>query len=257
VIGVGMGQPLGRAPALAIPAHLKAVLDGAASVEEIECGIWTQRGAADIGVAQYDSIGQAYETVAGLDIYHRTFWGVSTGEYRAFAEAASNARGEGIMLDAGCGSMLFTARAHQMGAGGAVIGLDASLRMLKLARARIESNGNTGRVALFKGDVLQTPFRDGSFDVVMCMHVAHVLPDLDRLLGQARRVLKPGGQLFLTSIVLANHWRDRYLRALARRRIMASPRRQEDILAPLRALFGKTPRCYLTGSMLFVEALVG
>jgi ubiquinone/menaquinone biosynthesis C-methylase UbiE len=232
------------------PPHLAAALAANESVNAIEPGIWQPSSAEGVGAAQYDSIGSAYDLVGGLGLYHRAFWGVSTRAYRAFAERAVTACGEGTtMLDAGCGSMLFSAEAYRADPRVAVIGIDASLRMLRLARARLDST----RVALLQADVLQSPFRAGAFEVVTCLHVAHVLQDLPGLLGELRRILEPGGRLFLTSVVLVNHWRDRYLRALARRGVMASPRRQEDILRGVRASFGTEADSHLVGNMLFLE----
>jgi ubiquinone/menaquinone biosynthesis C-methylase UbiE len=181
--------------------------------------------------AQYDTIGRAYDVVGGLDTYHRVFWGVSSREYRAFAEAAAAACGDGVLLDAGCGSMLFTAHAHRTNQRGTVIGVDASLRMLRLARSRVGSYADAHALALVKADVLRPPFRAGAFEAVVCMHVAHVLEDLSGLLAEAHRMLEPGGTLFLTSLVLADRWSDRYLQALSRRGIMATPRRRDDIVA--------------------------
>lgn len=234
------------------PPQLTAAVASADPVYEVEPGIWQQCGVGADG-AQYDSIGDAYHQVAGLEIYHRVFWGVSTREYREFAQAALTACGEGVLLDAGCGSMLFTARAHQANERGAVIGTDASLKMLRLARARVAPYEDLRRVAFLKANVLRTPFRPGVFDVVICLHVAHVLADLEGLLGEVRRVLKPGGTLFLTSVVMVDHWRDRYLRFLFGRGVMASPRRREDILAAIRAQFGTEPDAYVIGSMLFAQ----
>jgi ubiquinone/menaquinone biosynthesis C-methylase UbiE len=236
------------------PPHLSAALASAHSLQEIEPGIWLQPDAVRAGAAQYDTIGTAYELVGGLDIYHRLFWGVSTRAYRAFAEKAMLACGNGTMLDAGCGSMLFTAGAYQASEGGAVIGTDASLTMLRLARARLDSYGQQSCVALLSSDLRRSPFRSGVFDVVTCLHVTHVLDDLTGLLGEIRRILKPRGRLFLTSVVAVNHCRDLYLRALCRRGVMASPRHREDILTAIYELFGTDVDSSLVGSMLFVEA---
>jgi ubiquinone/menaquinone biosynthesis C-methylase UbiE len=203
--------------------------------------------------AQYETIGRAYDVVGGLDLYHRVFWGVRTREYRAFAEAAAAVCGDGALLDAGCGSMLFTAPAHRTNARGAVIGIDASLRMLRLARSRVGSDADARAVALVKADVLRSPFPAGAFGAVVCMHVAHVLEDLSGLLSETQRMLEPGGTLFLTSVVLADRWRDRYLRALSRRGIMATPRRPDDVVAAVRARFGTEPDCRMVGNMLFVQ----
>lgn len=231
------------------PPHLAAALAGVQSLDEIEPGIWRAGAHGEAGAAQYDSIGTAYDIVGGLDMYHRAFWGVSTLAYRAVAERAVTACGEGTMLDAGCGSMLFSAQAYLTDPRVALIGTDASLRMLRRARRRLESN----RVALLQADVVHSPFRTAAFDVVACLHVAHALQDLPGLLGELRRILTPGGRLFLTSVVLVNHWRDRYLRALARRGVMASPRRRADILTAIRASFDAEADSYLVGNMLFLE----
>jgi ubiquinone/menaquinone biosynthesis C-methylase UbiE len=149
--------------------------------------------------------------------------------------------------------MLFTAHAHRTNPRGVVIGIDASLRMLRLARARVGSDADAHAVALVRADVLRSPFRAGAFAAVVYMHVAHVLEDLSGLLAEARRLLVPGGTLFLTSVVLADCWRDRYLLALSRRGIMATPRRREDVVAAVRVRFGTEPDCRMVGNMLFVQ----
>jgi ubiquinone/menaquinone biosynthesis C-methylase UbiE len=80
-----------------------------------------------------------------------------------------------------------------------------------------------------------------------------VLEDLHGLLKELRRILKPGGRLFLTSVVLTDRWRDLYLRLLSRRGVMARPRRAEDVLQSVRTVLGTEPEYHLIGSMLFVE----
>ena len=187
---------------------------------------------------QYDSIGGAYDLVAGLDLYHRICWGVSTAAYRDFASQAEQASAPGRLLDAGCGSRLFSAHLNP------VIGLDASREMLNRARQRAS-------FAFVQADLLHTPFGDGVFEAVLCLHVAHVMENLDGLLRELRRVLKPGGRLFLTSVVIVGHWRDRYLRMLSRRGIMASPRSANDVIAPIRGVFEVEPQHHRVGSMLF------
>lgn len=187
---------------------------------------------------QYDSIGGAYDLVASLDLYHRICWGVSTAAYRDFASQARQSSTTGLLLDAGCGSRLFTAHLNH------VIGTDASLQMLLLARRRVQST-------LVQADLMHTPFGDHAFGGVLCLHVAHVMEHLDALLRELRRVLKPGGKLFLTSVVIVDHWRDRYLRMLARRGIMASPRSAREVIEAIQGVFGVEPEHRLVGSMLF------
>jgi phosphatidylethanolamine/phosphatidyl-N-methylethanolamine N-methyltransferase len=251
-------QPIPNTPGretmtLDLPIQLAAVLENARLAKEVSPGIWGLSNGTAEGRAQYDSIASAYDFVGGLDIYHRVFWGVSTATYREFAWKARNACGKGLELDAGCGSMLFSARTHRRNELGDVIGADASLEMLKLARNRLGGARQPSHVALLHANILRSPIRPAIFDVVVCLHVAHVIRDLEGLIGELRRILKPGGKLFLTSVVLVNQWRDAYLRVLSRRGMLASPRRIEDILGALRTAFETEPEYHVIGSMLFVE----
>jgi ubiquinone/menaquinone biosynthesis C-methylase UbiE len=202
--------------------------------------------------ATYDAIGGAYDVIGRLDVYHRLCWGVSVSRYRAFADAAFAACGAGTLLDAACGSMLFTAHAHGNCACRA-IGVDRSLRMLAMARQRSAQFSASHAATLVHADVLSTPFAASTFDAIICMHVAHVLDDLDALLDELRRVLKPGGTLFLTSLVLTGKGRDRYLRFLSRAGIMAPPRRPQRIVISLRERLGAEPAIALAGNMLFAR----
>jgi SAM-dependent methyltransferase len=92
-------------------------------------------------------------------------------------------------LELGCGTAIFLS---QVAASGARLhGLDLSDDLLAKARGRVASLAN---VSLERGNAEGTPFRDGSFDVVYGSSILHHL-DLDRALGEAHRVLRPGGRL--------------------------------------------------------------
>jgi demethylmenaquinone methyltransferase/2-methoxy-6-polyprenyl-1,4-benzoquinol methylase len=68
------------------------------------------------------------------------------------------------------------------------VGLDITLPMLRLARAR--------RAApLVQGDMLALPFPDASFTVVTTGYGLRNVPDLDSAIREIRRVLAPGGRL--------------------------------------------------------------
>ncbi len=201
---------------------------------------------------QYDSIGGAYDRVAGLGLYHRVFWGVSTKAYRDFAYRARKVCAEGLLLDAGCGSMLFTADIVNQ-SNGRALGADISGGMLRRARGKLREARDANILA--QADLLHLPFPSQAFDGVVSFHVAHVMSDLPGLLRELRRILKPGGRLFLTSVVLTGHLRDRYLYMLAKRGIMAEPRTRDELVAAVRDVFGAEPQCQLGGSMLFTETV--
>jgi demethylmenaquinone methyltransferase / 2-methoxy-6-polyprenyl-1,4-benzoquinol methylase len=80
--------------------------------------------------------------------------------------------------------------AREMAARGPrVVGLDITLRMIELARAKDRRN------AYLVGDMLALPFRSASFDVVTTGYGLRNVPDLDRALDEILRVLKGGGHV--------------------------------------------------------------
>jgi demethylmenaquinone methyltransferase/2-methoxy-6-polyprenyl-1,4-benzoquinol methylase len=122
------------------------------------------------------------------------------------------------VLDLACGTgdIAFAAAPHVRRAAG----LDLTLRMLQLARARGAANGaranaqrptpnsqtetgrddrvdigGRGRVGFVAGDMLALPFPDASFEVVTTGYGLRNVPDLDRALAEIRRVLVPGGRV--------------------------------------------------------------
>ncbi len=82
-----------------------------------------------------------------------------------------------------------------------VVGIDLSEGMLRRARRRaIQSKMDW--VNLVLGNALELPFEDQTFDHVLMSHVVTVVSDPVRLIEEARRVLRPGGQM-----VIINHFR--------------------------------------------------
>ena len=92
------------------------------------------------------------------------------------------------VLDLGCGDGLVTAALATVGA--AATGLDPSEVALSRARA---AHPELRFVAPAEDGSL--PFADGAFDVVVCLHVLEHVPDTQRLMSEARRVLAPGGRI--------------------------------------------------------------
>lgn len=76
------------------------------------------------------------------------------------------------------------------------VGLDASHAMLSVARANIEREG-IGRVEFRQGDLYAPPVPRGAFDLVLMHQVLHYLDDPARAIGEAARLLAPGGRLLV------------------------------------------------------------
>ena len=80
------------------------------------------------------------------------------------------------------------------GTGGAVIVCDANSRMLEIGRARAIDDGILAGIEWLCGDAEALPFPDCSFDLYTIAFGLRNVTRIDRALGEARRVLRPGGR---------------------------------------------------------------
>jgi SAM-dependent methyltransferase len=95
------------------------------------------------------------------------------------------------VLDLACGTgILARAAADRVLPGGTVVGLDPMASALEVARATTEA-----AVEWRRGDVAGLPFRDASFDVVVCRQRLQLFADRSRALREMWRVLVPGGRV--------------------------------------------------------------
>jgi len=94
-----------------------------------------------------------------------------------------------LLLDAGCGSGLFSSLA--IGAGAQVISLDASPGLLDIARRRSPYNN------FMEGDLEALPFASNSFHVVTGLNSFQYAADFGNTLAEANRVLKAYGRLVI------------------------------------------------------------
>ncbi len=82
-----------------------------------------------------------------------------------------------------------------------VTGIDISPEMLAKAREKVAEQQLENVEALLEMDAEALEFEDNSFDVVVAMYVASVVPNPDRLMAEMRRVCVPDGE-----ILIINHF---------------------------------------------------
>lgn len=111
--------------------------------------------------------------------------------------------GRWVAGDLGCGTGQVTqAIAPYVGR---VIAVDGSREMLETARERLKGIEN---VELRRGDLEALPLEEGTLDAALVMLVLHYVPDPARVLGEAARVLRPGGRLLIVDML--PHEREEY-----------------------------------------------
>jgi ubiquinone/menaquinone biosynthesis C-methylase UbiE len=127
-----------------------------------------------------------YDETAGF--YDRRYEGIQCAKYRTVMKNLPD--GKKHILDLGCGTGIFlnelSTRAKF------VVGVDASLEMLKVAKGRAKE------VALVQADADALPFAGRSFDAVVSVTLLQNMPDPAVTVGEIARVLRPSGVAVLT-----------------------------------------------------------
>jgi demethylmenaquinone methyltransferase/2-methoxy-6-polyprenyl-1,4-benzoquinol methylase len=144
------------------------------------------------GVLPAEGVRAMFDRIAPVyDLMNRVMTAGLDGRWRRLTVEAVVARGDRV-LDACCGTGDLALADER--AGGRAVGLDFSERMLERARRKSAS------VEWVRGDLLELPFEDASFDAATVGFGVRNVTDLERSLRELRRVLRPGGRLGILEI---------------------------------------------------------
>ena len=184
------------------------------------------------------SVKRAYKRHAP---YYDAVFGVALRKGRKHAVAKANSLPGTRVLEVGVGTGLSLG---DYGSDKKIIGIDISSEMLRKAQQRVAEHAVPNIEALLEMDAERITFDDDSFDTVVALYVASVVPNPGRFLSEVRRVCKPGGD-----VLIVNHFaKDDGLRGYV-----------ERYLAPLSGYLGWRPDFTLesmySGSPLMIEEL--
>jgi SAM-dependent methyltransferase len=162
--------------------------------------------------------------------------GLSCGNPVAFSHLK---KGDTVLdLGSGAGRDVFLA-ARKVGSKGKAIGVDMTPEMLRLARRNAEKfRKATGldNVEFRKGLIEKLPIADATADVAISNCVINLSTDKPQVFREVRRVLKPGGRMIVSDIVLERALREK-LRASEQlySACIAGALLRRDYLAAIRA----------------------
>ena len=205
-------------------------------LEVVDDGIYSCLGEAD-RPSDYDHKAGAYDLVVGNRFYNRIVWGNWPSAYREFCRQALASTPGGLVLDAGCGSLVFTASVYAKADNRLIVLLDRSLGMLARGRDRIRQlRGHVpDNIKFLQGDIFDLPFRDHVFDTVASYGMLHIFDDKAGMLGELERVKRQAGQVSFSSLVGNNALGRKYLEMLRKAGEVAACHSSESLARELSA----------------------
>lgn len=200
----------------------------------------------DDAVGRYSTLAPVYELWAQF---------TESRPRRRVLELADVHDGEAILeVATGTGAQLVSLA--QRNPSGRTVGIELAEGMLSQTRKRLQAAGLTS-AELVRGDALQLPFADESFDLLVNGYMLDLLPreDIPRALVEFKRVMRPGGRLVLSNMTKGERRRHRVWDWLYARGLNITANCRGVLAAPVLAELGfvEINREYMTQTLFPTE----
>jgi ubiquinone/menaquinone biosynthesis C-methylase UbiE len=123
-------------------------------------------------------------------------------EWKLILDFLRPARGD-FLLDAGCGTGIFTI--DMLSCGARVVGLDLSLSMVRRAREKARSSP----LRILSADILRLPFPENSFDKTVSITALEFIPEGKKAVRELFRVTRKGGTVVVATLNSLSPWAER------------------------------------------------
>ncbi|MGO4494539.1 demethylmenaquinone methyltransferase [Paenibacillus sp. 2RAB27] len=135
----------------------------------------------------FESIAPKYDLMNNIISFNRH------KAWRKFAMKKMNVQPGATAIDLCCGTCDWTISLAQASRTGKMVGLDFSQNMLDIGAEKIKQQHLDQQVELIQGNAMSLPFDDNTFDFATIGFALRNVPDLEQVIREMQRVVKPGG----------------------------------------------------------------
>lgn len=137
----------------------------------------------------FESIATKYDMMNDLISFRRH------KAWRRFAMRKMNVRPGQTAIDVCCGTCDWTLGIAAESGSGEVVGLDFSGNMLQVGERKVHEAGRERQIRLVQGNAMELPYEDNRFDYATIGFALRNVPDIEKVLSEMMRVVKPGGMV--------------------------------------------------------------